>query len=352
MSKPKEKPVTLKTVAKDAGVSHITVSRVFNSDAEHCLVSEQTREKVLASVRKLNYRPFAVARAMRTHRTGIIALVYCRDDFEHFGSDMFYLGVQGGIEEVLGENDKGLLIGSVTRKQLEKGRLPVSIQQGLVDAVLIYEISEPALLRELASLKLPIVSINAQASGGGSMDSVSQDNFAAFKEVTEHILDLGHRSIGLVTSNQYVLALKRREEGFLKALEDRNLSFREELKISANPWMDEGGERAVEFMKRDPSVTAFMCTSDGLAVAVINALQEAGWKVPEDVSVVGCGGHYPWRTMGIGLTTVRFGEEQLGQMAATVALDRLNGKGAAVRVEIQKGEFVPGMTAGECRTHS
>ncbi len=342
--------VTLKDVGRDAGVSHITVSRVLNRTNGRYPISDRTRKKVLDSINKLNYSPSAVARAMRTRQTGIVALIYCRDDFSHFGNDLFYLGVQGGIEEILGKNGRGLLISSITREELEKGKLPAPVQQGLADAVLTYEMSAPAFIKELINRKLPVVSINRDISNA-DIDCVIQNDTVEFKKLTEHIIDLGHSCIGLVKSSQYAAACSRRGNGFYMALEEKNIFFNENYNIFANPWTDDAGDHAVEIKKKFPEISAFMCTTDGLAAAVIKGLRKAGWDVPGDISVTGCGGHHPWLTNELALTTIRFDEAEMGEMAVSLILKRMNSKDMPGRTEVQAGNFILGSTVGQCKNN-
>ena len=342
------KNVTMTKVAKHAGVSHITVSRVLNDKKGLYPISERTRKKVLASITKLNYRPSAIARSMRTKQTGIIALIYCRDRIAHFNNDFFYMGVQGGIEEELAKNQKNLLICAVNKEDIAHGVLPNAILEGLIDAVIIFEISHPTFINSIQSRNIPLILLNEKLLNS-KIDCVAQDNENSFRELTEIIIRLGHKNIALVSSPEPSNSIELREKSFCQVLKDHRLSFNKNRILRVDPWSNEADFLAVDFKHKHENTTAFMCTTDGLAKSTILGLKNNGYSIPDDLSVTGCGGHHPWLFQELNLTTICFDQEEMGKTAAKIILKRLiEKKILSSQIEFLVGAIIEGGTAGPC----
>jgi DNA-binding LacI/PurR family transcriptional regulator len=336
--------LTIKDVAKAAGVSHITVSRVFSGDKKKYPVSAKTRRKVLNIAQKLNYQPNAIARAMRTQRTGILSLYYQHEKAHYFSSDDFYLGVQGGVESALAESGRSLLISAVNSKD---NKFPVAIFQGLAEAVLAFEVTDESFFKTVLERNLPLVSINNRVPID-AVDCISEDNTWASMFMVEQLLKWGHKNIALVTTQRQNYVTSCRNDAFIAAIHKHEIPFSDKLLIKSDAWLYEADQKAVDLKRKHPEVTAFMCTTDGLAKAVILGLREAGLRVPEDVSVIGCGGQHHWLQQELGLTTIHFSAEKLGRRAANMAIERINGDSEGGRIELLAGKLIPGVTAGKC----
>ena len=339
--------VTIKDVAQRAGFSHITVSRVLNKPEGMFPISEETRRKVTQCAKELNYHPNFAAKAMRTQRTGIIALIYCREQTAHFTDDSFYMGVQGGIEETLADNGNSLLICACSQEDVANKKVPSVIQQGLADGVLAFQIYEKPFIEALAKLARPLVLVNFEMSVPG-LGCVTQSNADRASGMAERLVGWGHKHIALVTSRVDHDANSRFQAGFRSAIARHRLYFPEEWLLRVDSFSGEAGDRAVEIKNKFPELTAIACVSDGMAATVVIALREAGLRVPEDISVTGFGA-YPDRWIRqCNLTTETVAVRDLGEEAVKMVLERIKGFDNSNPVKSLSGKFVRGATAGPC----
>lgn len=337
---------TLKDVAEMAGTSHVTVSRVLNSKEGTFPISELTRQRVYECVRELGYKPNAIARAMRMQKTGIVALVYCRQLCPHVGDDYFYMGVQDGIEQYSAENEYSLLVCDVGVDELEGGRLPLAIEQGLVDGVILLEIYNPTFVQALVEKNLPVATVCSPVPLA-EIDQISQNNTAVANTLVAKVIELGHKDIVVVSVNNESYECRNRNQKICSLLEDMKLTSGIVHQLAADAYSGEVGELAVRFKQDHPEVTAFLCVTDLLAAEIVGALKSNGWNVPEDVSVTGCGGHNKWILRYTDLTTIHMDEVEMGREAARMILERINGdcseKGQHI---LQLGRFIEGGTIG------
>jgi DNA-binding LacI/PurR family transcriptional regulator len=284
---------TLAAVARLAGVSNSTASLAFSGTGP---VSEATRERVLAAAKELNYAgPDPRARSLRRGRSGIVGVVMeerVRDAFR----DPIKIALLDGISEELGAIDAGLLI------LTDAGEAAQRIEDAPMDGVVLIGCS-PRLDESVAMLKqrgIPLVAIEGDPADG--VPTIGQDNREATRIAAQHLHELGHRDVALVT-----LPLTRdRGRGPLTSHHSstassttaaERLAGAHDIFPGARGWTTRGsfveeGRIAGEALLADPATrpTAIIAQSDLLAAGVIRAAEELGLAVPGDVSVVGFDG--------------------------------------------------------------
>lgn len=304
-------------VAALAGVSVPTVSRVLTGAAK---VAPDKRERVLAAIAELNYRPSAAARTLVTRRSRTIAVV--AGNTSQYG----YAEAIRGIEEEAragGWTVTITVIESADPDDIEKALSLVLSQSPDGIAVLKFDPPGVAMVAALPP-GVPVVALSG-VRGRGIPQAVLDELHAA-QALTEHLLELGHRTVHHVR-----VPPSRREDG-------RTTGWRRALKeagvaVAPTPleatWEPESGRALAHRLAEDPEVTAVFCGNDEIAMGVIKGLTEAGLRVPEDVSVVGFDDHPLARMWTPALTTVRQDFAGLGRRGFGLLLRAMEDGGGA-----------------------
>ncbi len=262
-------------VARLAGVSHQTVSRVIN-DSEH--VREETRERVLRAMRQLDYRPNSVARALVTGRSNTLGVVSF--DTTLYGPASTLYGIEQAAHEA------GYFITIASLKAFDRASVLDAVERLRilgVDGVLVIapqETAARALLRIPAGV--PLVALEAGPTDVVPVASI--DQFAGAVAATTHLLELGHRSVAHVAGPGDWLEAQQRVAGWRATLEAAGVSIPEPL---AGDWSPRSGYEIGQTLAADNGLTAVFVANDQMALGVLRALHEAGRRIPADVSVVG-----------------------------------------------------------------
>lgn len=321
-------PVTLKDVAREAKVSNTTASRVLTGKESPVLISEATRRRVLDAAGRLGYRPNLLARGLRTQRSGTVGVLVA--DI----TDPFSAALIPEITAVFTERGYQFLLSHAAldpRAGLAYDRLLGS----WVDGILV--LSDYVLGREAEAEVLAhhrhVVGV-ARTRENTLIPAVNVDDALGIRLALEHLLTLGHRHIGFVGS-RLAWDMDRRLEVFLAAMAERGLALPPEA-IALVPHSAAGGYAAASrLLDAKVPLTALLCAADLLAVGALCALQEAGSRVPQQISVIGFDDIPLAAYTTPPLTTVRQPVDALARTAATLLLDAIeglatvNGQGAA-----------------------
>jgi LacI family transcriptional regulator len=305
---------TIARVAQEAGVGVGTVSRVINGSSS---VSEATRRRVLDVVAELGYEPNATARALSTGRTrsvGVVAPFFTRPSV---------IERLRGVAPMLAASGYQLVLFDVERPEQRAGVFRSLI--GRVDGLLSISLAPPkADLRRLAAAGIPLVLVD---QAHDELPSVIVDDVEGGRLATSHLLELGHRRIAFagdtVDDVHGASASSRRCAGYRRALEGAGVPVDEELIVLRRHGHD-AAAIADELLALPEPPTAVFAASDQQALAVIDAVQERGLDVPEDVSVVGFDDVELARYAG--LTTVGQPLELSGARGAELLLSALEGE--------------------------
>ena len=271
----RERAAVMSDVARLAGVSHQTVSRVIN-DSEH--VREETRERVLRAMRQLDYRPNSVARALVTGRSNTLGVVSF--DTTLYGPASTLYGIEQAAHEA------GYFITIASLKAFDRASVLDAVERLRilgVDGVMVIapqETAARALLRIPAGV--PLVALEAGPTDVVPVASI--DQFAGATAATAHLLDLGHRSVAHVAGPGDWLEAQQRVAGWRATLEAAGAPVPEPL---AGDWSPRSGYEIGQTLAADTDLTAVFVANDQMALGVLRALHEAGRRIPADVSVVG-----------------------------------------------------------------
>lgn len=309
--------VTIEKVAERAGVSVATVSRALRGLPN---VSPKTRERVVAVAAMLNYRPDPNAARLAAGRTRTVAVGVVAIPIWYTGQ------VVSGIEAVLtsrGYDLSLLLIADELVRTRALGDVGGGVSKRADGAIIVDLVPTVAERTLLAEQRVPWVMVGADCPG---IDSVVIDNMTGARTATRHLLELGHRTIGLISGGPAAFGASsppQRRAGFLSALSEAGVRFDPKTERVGDFSALGGYEAMQSILSLDPPPTAVFAMSDEMAMGAIRAIQEAGMAVPEDISVVGFD-DVDW-AFSIGLTTVRQDAAELGATAARLMIERLEG---------------------------
>ena len=269
------RPAIMSDVGRLAGVSHQTVSRVINGSRH---VSPPTRERVLAAMHELGYRPNSIARALATGRTRTLGVVSFDTTLYGPASTLF------GIERAAHEAGYFIMVASL--KALDRASVVEAIErlrvQG-VDGILVIvseEESADALLH--APLDVPLVAVEAGPDRGIPVVAVDQSEGATL--ATRHLLDLGHTTVHHITGPLSSIESQQRAAGWRGTLEAAGAPRPEPL---IGDWSARTGYHLGRRLSRDKSLSAVFVANDQMALGLLRAMHEAGRRIPEEISVVG-----------------------------------------------------------------
>jgi DNA-binding LacI/PurR family transcriptional regulator len=312
--RPARRPV-MADVARLAGVSHQTVSRVVN---DHPNVRPQTRDNVLAAISKLAYRPNAAARTLVTRRTHMLGVISCDTDL--FGpASMLY-----GIEQAAA-GSYFVSIASLPRLDHSAALDAVErlLGQGVEGIIVIAPSTSAVAALGDVPAEVPLVAIGCGTSA--PLASVAVDNTAGARLATEYLLGLGHRSVSFVSGPEANLDGRERAIGWRQALDAAGLPVPE---VMTGDWSSRSGYQAGRQLAAQPEVSAVFCANDQMALGVLRAMAEQGREVPGDVSVVGFDDLPEAEFFSPPLTTVRQDFAELGRRALRLLVDKIGGASA------------------------
>lgn len=268
-------------VARRAGVGKVTVSYVLNGHSRAARISEETQQRVLQAVAELDYRPNALARMLVKKQTDAIAVV--------FQSGGYFTSLSGFTSEVMRgvcsacvEADIDLMLH--TRPANDPIQEAQALMDGRVDGVLMLRDGGDPMMAEVIRRRFPLVLFFTR-SDDPNVPFVDTDNYTGGKIATNHLLDLGHKRIGMLAGGTGSIASNDRFNGFRSALESRGVPFNPGYVVRiADPSGEADFKQLMTLPKRP---TALFAWSDDDAFQSFRYLEELGLRVPEDVSVVG-----------------------------------------------------------------
>jgi len=312
--------VKMQDIAQRAGVSQATVSLVLNDRQTGVRIGDATRQRVLETAREMGYRPHASAIAMRTGRSGCIALLLSTVDYR----STLPRGVLDGIDDALAERDLHLVLARVPDEKLtNEGFVPKILRQWTADGLLIDYTDHipPRFLEIIASQQVPAIWLNAQLPG----DCVLPDDDAAGERAARHLCELGHRRVAWVDFSHQNMpgehySGQARREGARRVLRRKKLDFRATLDASVPP--DNRLAALREMLHSTNRPTAILTYGPEDAQAAMLAAAQENLQVPRDLSLLTFGP--PGRHLGfLMLTTVLVPEWQTGASGVARLLEKI-----------------------------
>lgn len=272
-------PITIYDVAREAGVSMATVSRVVNGNPN---VKPMTRKKVLVAIERLGYRPNAVARGLASKKTTTVGVII--PDI----SSLFFSELARGIEDIATMYKYNIILCNSDQRLEKELQLINTLLEKQVDGLLFMgaEIKEDH-LQAFSTSSVPTV-LAATRDADNILPSVTIDHFQAAYDATQVLLERGHKRIAMITNpaNDPLGGLLR-YEGYKKALIDAGIGLDEALVATGNSFYESGLRTMDNFLHLTVPPTAVFAASDEMAIGAIHAVQDTGLCVPKDIEIIG-----------------------------------------------------------------
>jgi DNA-binding LacI/PurR family transcriptional regulator len=311
--------ISIKDIARAAGVSHSTVSRALSDSS---LVSNETRVKIKSLAHEMGYSPNALARGLVTSHTYTIGVVVTSI------ADPFAAEIVQGIETTAQDNGYSVILtnsGSQPDRELQAVE---TLREKQVDGVIVTASRIGALYAShLERTGRPVVLVNNHNEQSGRyVYSVTVDNNDGGFCATEYLLHLGHRRIAYVSAPPHHSSDQGRFRGYLDALGEYNVIFDPQLVIQGDGQAEGGKKALIKLMTLASRPTAVFCYNDMTAVGLMHSAHQIGLRIPEDLSVIGFD-DIPFATyVNPSLTTIAQPKQEMGQMAMQIMLQLITAR--------------------------
>ncbi|MDU5747982.1 MAG: HTH-type transcriptional repressor PurR [Haemophilus parainfluenzae] len=307
----------MKDVAKMAGVSTTTVSHVINKTR---FVAKETEEAVMQAIKSLKYSPSAVARSLKVNTTKSIGMIVTTSESPYFaeiihavedhcyrqGYSLFLCNTQNDPEKI--KNHVEML----TKKRVD----------GLLVMCSEYTQHSLDVLSGFSSVPMVVMDWGPNAD----TDIIEDNSFNGGYIATKHLIDCGHKAIGLIAGELDKTTARTRYEGFVKAMNEANLPIHENWIMEGFFEPEDGYECMNKILVQDNLPTAVFCCNDVMALGAISAITEKGLRVPDDISIIGYDNIHSSRFYAPPLTTIHQSKSRLGAQAVNLLFERIANK--------------------------
>tara|TARA_R100000687_G_scaffold7370_3_gene6782 strand:- start:109319 stop:110338 length:1020 start_codon:yes stop_codon:yes gene_type:complete len=309
----------IKDIAAISGVSPATVSRTLRNPD---IVSEETRKKVMKAVEEGGYTPSRFGANLRTQKSGNIIVVM--PDI----TNQVNAGIIRAIEREAQKAGYSILLGDTQGLAEREKHYANMAQSGQADGVLLFTFHMPFnLTKNLPAAKqLPPIVNSCESIPIDGISKVMIDNTAGARTAVEHLLSLGHKRIAAVMGPRDTPSTLERLKGYYSALKEAGIEVDEQLVIRGDYGVDSGMGAMEQLLKLRRRPTAVFCFSDDMAIGAMSVLQENGFHIPQDISIMGFDDIRYARLMTPALTTIHQPLEEIGKACIELLLEQLDGK--------------------------
>ncbi|WP_171101691.1 LacI family DNA-binding transcriptional regulator [Ruegeria sp. HKCCD7255] len=337
--------MNLKQLSETLGLSQTTVSRALNGYPE---VKEETRERVQAAAAKHGYRPNSWAKGLATGRSMVIGHVIPSSS-QHEMVNPIFGDFVAGAAKTYADHGYDMMFSNAEDTSIEKAYRNL-FQRGAVDGVVLQgpKVNEPR-IDVLTRMGVPFI-VHGRSTGVTSpYDWIDVNNKRSFQRATQFLIDLGHRRISLINGLEDMDFAKRRRDGYLAALKEAGLEPIPSLMRSAEMTEVYGHHETRGMLQLDHPPTAILCSSMISAVGVRRALDEAGLRMGQDVSVIAHDDDLSYLKNGQDVpifTATRSSVRMAGELAAEMLINRIQAPCEPVMTQLLEAELVVGRSTG------
>lgn len=312
-----DKRVTIKDIAARLGVSCKAVSMGINGTGR---LSDATRKRILATARELHYMPNVAARSLVMRRSYLIGAVVPSINTSFFGN------IIAGIEDAAYERDFALLLSNFSSGCENERRALERVLSRKVDGLIVCPSEALSADYQALAATMPVVQIMDTLPGLGD-HYVVVDNYGGARSAVRHLIELGHRQIGLICHDEGSASMRLRHRGFNDEMQFHGLELRAEHIGVCEMSIAESEKTAGELLERAPELTAIFAASDYSALGVIRAALKLCYRVPQELSVVGFDDlEIAAQQLVHPLSTIAQPKELIGRLAGSMLIDLLEGK--------------------------
>ena len=319
---------TIKDVAREAGVSIATVSRVLNKKGT---VKEASVQSVLQAIKRLGYHPNSIARTLKNDSSKTIGLVVT--DI----SNDFFTRMARGIEDVLNDRGYNLFVCSTDGLQQREAQCLSLLREKQVDGIILNASGKNSSLITKMSGQVPFALFSRKIPDPQFRgDFVDNDNYSGLRELTAQLLRLGHRKIGFINGQSYVSSAAERFSGFQSAMRDAGIDVGTDY-----PYLYSGNFNRLNSGKEgarvlwEKGVTAILCGNNLLALGALQYCKEAGLRLPEDLSLCSFGTLANQDLLFVRPTSCEQNPDAMGARLAELIIERIESKNQIPNREIR-----------------
>lgn len=317
--------VSIKDIAKAAGVSYSTVSRALHDSP---LISQEVRAQIQKIAGSMGYTPNALAQSLQSHQTNSVGLLITTI------SDPFFADVVHGVEEEARKAGISVFLATTNNEPDAEINIIETFSRRRVDGVIVASSRiGPGYANRLEQIRIPVIMVNTEAEEEGKfIFSASVDDYAGACQAVNHLIGLGHRRIGYLGVSNRNVSNKHRLDGYRDALKRNSIDIPPEwIIINEDTAPGElsldfkiGQKLGTEILKTD--VTAVFCYCDTIAAGVMETCRRAGLSIPGQMSIVGFDDNFICEILYPPLTTVHQPEKEIGQQAMRMLINGLAGE--------------------------
>jgi len=303
-----KKRYTIRDIAEMAGVSRSTVSLALNDSDK---INAKTKQKVLEIIERVGYRPSAIARSLVRQKAGVICVIL--PQLGHVVSDFYFSESLSGILDVVTAHGYHLVLEMATTEFKSRKKALTLYRQRVMDGVLcVGNLTTDTYLIELAEAGCPVVLVNSTL---GNLPHVIGANVQAAYRAVTHLASLGHTRIGHIRGSEFVTTAIHRTEGYLRAVEDLGLEKSDDL-LAQGYFDRESGYMATKWLlSHSKRPTAIYSVNDMMAIGAMDAIKEAGLRIPDDIALFGGDDILLAQYVQPPLSTIRQNMYLIGQLA-------------------------------------
>jgi len=328
-----KKNVTIKDIARELGVHHTTVSLALrNSDS----IKKETREKIWQKARELGYRPNRLAQGFRNRRSNTIGVLV--PNIQHH----FFAKFISEVSEKANEAGFSVMVFQSNEKlETEKKNVDALIDNRVagVIASISKETIEGEHFEMFVQEDIPLIFFD-RVPHRENISKVIVDNFQSAYEAVSFMIKSGRKRIAFITGSSHINVYHDRLEGYKKALVDNEISFQEELLVRGDFFMADGINGARQLMALSQKPDAILAVGDDVGIGAIKYLKSAGFRVPEDVAVIGFDNDPMGMAIDPELTTVKQPLEQMAEISLRMLLGKINSNEKKLEEKILKASIL------------
>lgn len=325
--------VTIKDVAREANVATSTVSRVLSNNPK---ISEETRDKVNEAIKKLNYKPNAIARSLAKNKTRTLGVVLNNNAEDSFANPFFVQAMEG-ISICVQNNEYYVLYAFSKNEEEEYKYIQDFSSSGLVDGVVLLKATEnDKIINHLKEIDFPFVVIGRPEDITSAL-WVDNDNFSATYNAVNILVEKGHKSICFVSAQKEWNVSKDRLNGYIEALRTNGIDYNENLVFHGTSFSEEEGYRGIRNILENNEVKAVIATDDKLAFGINNGLKQCGVN---NCSIIGFNNIPLTQYQDPPISSIDINALDLGFHAAKLLIDKLENKHEGGRHHIVETKLI------------
>jgi LacI family transcriptional regulator, purine nucleotide synthesis repressor len=323
--------VTVKDIARLAKVSHTTVSRALNDSP---VIKEETKLRIKELAKKLNYVPNISAKSLVLEKSYNIGL-FTLKSIENLHTSFFY-EVMDGINTAIGD-----IYSVIPKKIKDNNDVNNIMSQRKYDGIIFLsmDISDARMIYKLASFNIPVVTLNRYMNDNETY-CVYVDERSGARNAVEHLIKCGHKKIAIIEGPELFITTKERYKGYIDAMTKHNISIVNEYIVKGGFTPESGYMEMERLIKHEAPPTAVFVSNDLMAVGSIKACQQNGYRVPEDMSIIGFDDMEFSKYLIPSLTTVRKSRRTMGEQGAVMLLKLLSNRQIESKMIMLEAELI------------